>query len=188
MAHKIAQKEGFLISDIHLKPLQKIGAIIGALKSEQIDAWAIVPHIAKSLAKNPNIIVIGKISDYIPTYQVTTVFTSSDNAKNKPELVKSFLKAFSHGADDFNVALVDKSAGDKASEDMVKLVHKYVYSDKPYEKAAPSIINGSMRISKDAKLNITSIKDQLDWFKSEGLVKQNITMDMLVDSRYVDTY
>lgn len=188
VAHKIAQKEGFLDSDITMKPLQKVGSIIGALKSQQIDAWSIVPHIAKALVKNPNIILIGKVSDYIPDYQVTTVFTSSKNAKNKPELVKAFLSAFSKGGEDFNAALVDKTAGEKASKDMVTLIHKYVYSDKPYDKAAPSIINGAMRINKGAKLNITSIKDQLDWFKAERLVKSNITMDMLVDTNYVDTY
>lgn len=188
VAHKIAQKEGFLVSDIKLKPLQKVGAIIGALKSGQIDSWSIVPHIAKALAKSPKIEIIGRVSDYIPDYQVTTVFTSAKNAKDKPELVKAFLKAYSHGASDFNAALVDKTAGDKASEDMVKLIHKYVYSSKPYEKAAPSIRNGAMRLNEGAKLNITNVKDQLDWFKNEGLVKKNITMDMLVDTSYVKTY
>lgn len=188
MAHKIAQKEGFSGSEIKVKPLQKVGAIIGALKSEQIDAWSIVPHIAKGLSKNPKIEIIGKIADYIPDYQVTTVFTSADNAKNKPALVKAFLDAFSKGADDFNAALVDKTAGDKAAEDMLHLIHKYVYASKPFEKAAPSIRNGAMRINKNAKLNITNIKDQLDWFKAEKLVKSNITMDMLVDDQYVETY
>jgi len=188
MAHKIAQKEGFLVSDIKLKPLQKVGAIIGALKSGQIDAWSIVPHIAKGLSKSPKIEIIGKISDYIPDYQVTTVFTSASIAKNNPKLVKSFLTAFSKGTDDFNAALVDKTAGDKASEDMVKLIHKYVYASKPYAKAAPSIRNGAMRINKNAKLDMASLKDQLDWFKSEKLVKQNITMEMLVDTSYVETY
>ncbi len=188
MAHKIAQKEGFPGSEIKVKPLQKVGAIIGALKSEQIDAWSIVPHIAKGLSKSPKVTVIGKISDYIPDYQVTTVFTSADNAANKKELVKSFLAAFSKGADDFNAALVDKTAGDQAAEEMVKLVHKYVYTSRPYEKAAPSIRNGAMRINKNAKLNVTNVKDQLDWFKSEGLVSNDITMDMLVDASFVETY
>ncbi len=188
MAHKIAQKSGFPDSDIKIKPLQKVGAIIGALKSQQIDAWAIVPHIAKALAKNPKILIIGKISDYIPDYQVTTIFTSSNIAKNRPKLVKSFLKAFSRGADDFNAALVDKTTSKAESEAMVKLIHKYVYASKPYAKAAPSIRNGAMRINKDAKLDVKSVKDQLDWFKSEGMVKKNITMDMLVDGTYVQTY
>ena len=84
--------------------------------------------------------------------------------------------------------LVDKTAGDKGAEDMVHLVHKYVYASRPFEKAAPSIRNGAMRINEGAKLNVTNVKDQLDWFISENLVKPNITMDMLVDSSFVDTY
>ena len=71
-----------------------------------------------------------------------------------------------------------------AAEAMVKLIHKYVYADRPYEKAAPSIRNGAMRISKNAALNMASVKDQLDWFLSEKLVKDGITMDTLVDTSY----
>ena len=188
MAHKIAQKEGFSGADIKVKPLQKVGAIIGALKSEQIDAWSIVPHIAKGLAKAPTIEKIGVIADYIPDYQVTTVFTSAENAANRKDLVKKFLAAFSKGAADFNAALVDKTEGDEAGEAMVKLIHKYVYVDRPYEKAAPSIRNGAMRINQDAKLNLTNVKDQLQWFQDEGLVSKDITIDMLVDSGFVETY
>lgn len=188
VAHKIADKEGFARSDIKVKPLQKVGIIIGALKSGQIDSWSIVPHIAKALAKGPSVTIIGKVSDYVPDYQVTTVFTSTDNAAKKQELVKRFLAAFSKGADDFNAALVDKTAGDDAAEAMVKLIHKYVYTDRPYEKAAPSIRNGAMRINKDAKLNLTSVKDQLTWFQSENLVSQDFTVDELVDTSFVETY
>jgi NitT/TauT family transport system substrate-binding protein len=188
MAHKIAQKEGFSGSEIKVKTLHKVGAIIGALKSAQIDAWAIVPHIAKGLVKSPQITAIGKISDYIPDYQVTTVFTSEKNASSNKDLVKRFLKAFSQGADDFNAALVDKTAGAKKAEDMVKLIHKYVYASRPYAKAAPSIRNGAMRINKNAKLNITNVTDQLDWFKAEGLVSKAITIDTLVDKSFVKTY
>ena len=188
MAHKIAQKEGFAGSDIKVKPLQKVGSIIGALKSGQIDAWSIVPHIAKGLAKSPAIEVIGKISDYIPDYQVTTVFTSTKNVNNNKDLVKRFLAAFSKGADDFNAALVDKTVGDAAAEDMVKLIHKYVYASRPYEKAAPSIRNGAMRINQGAKLNVSNVKDQLQWFQSEGMISKDMTIEALVDTSFVKTY
>lgn len=188
MAAKIAQKEGIAKDDLTLKSLQKVGAVIGALKSGQIDAWTIVPHIGKPLVNSGAVKSIGMVADYIPDYQVTTVFTSADNAANKKDLVKRFLTAFAKGADDFNVALIDKTAGDQAGEDMVKLIHKYVYVDQPYEKAAPSIRNGAMRSNKDAKLNLTSVTDQLDWFKSEGLVAETVTIDMLVDPSFVETY
>lgn len=70
---------------------------------------------------------------------------------------------------------------------MVELLHKYVYADRPLEKAGPSIRNGAMRINEGARLNVTSVKDQLDWFKSEKLVADSITLDMLVDDRFVET-
>ncbi len=181
MGAKISAAEGLSVS---YKPLQKVGAIIGALKSGQVDAWSIVPHIAKALAGGDAVKIIGNVADYLPDYQVTTVFTSANNAANERARTEAFMRAFSKGADDFNAALVDKTAGDDGAEDMVKLIHKYVYADKPYEKARGSIINGAMRINKNASLNMSSVTDQLDWFKAEGLVKNSITTDTLVDPSY----
>lgn len=183
MGSKIAAAEGV---EVTFKPLQKVGAIIGALKSGQIDAWSIVPHIAKALAGAGAVKIIGNVADYLPDYQVTTVFTSASNAANERAQTQAFLRAFARGADDFNAALVDKTAGEDAAEEMVRLIHKYVYADRPYEKAAPSIRNGAMRISKNAALNTASVKDQLNWFKSEGLIKDSITFDTLVDPSYAE--
>ncbi len=184
MGSKIAAKEGVKVS---FKPLNKVGAIIGALKSGQIDAWSIVPHIAKGLAGAGKVKIIGNVSDYIPNYQVTTVFTSANNAANERAKTEAFLRAFSKGADDFNAALVDKTAGDDAATEMVNLIHKYVYADKPIEKAEKSIRNGAMRINAGAALNKASVMDQLDWFKSEGMIKDSVTYETLVDDSYVKT-
>jgi NitT/TauT family transport system substrate-binding protein len=183
MGAKIAGAEG---ADISFKPLQKVGAIIGAMKSGQVDAWTIVPHIGKALTGAGAVQHIGMVADYIPDYQVTTVFTSAENAANERAKTEAFLRAFSRGADDFNVALVDKTAGEAAADEMVALIHKYVYSDKPLEDAAPSIINGAMRINKNAALNMGSVTDQLDWFKAEGLIKDSITTEVLVDPSYAE--
>ncbi|WP_319824654.1 ABC transporter substrate-binding protein [Thalassovita sp.] len=184
MGAKMAAAEGIGLEYV---PLQKVGAVIGALKSGQIDAWSIVPHIAKPLAGSGAVHIVGDVADYIPDYQVTTVFTSANNAANDRAKTEAFLAAFSKGAADFNAALVDKTAGEDAAEAMIQLIHKYVYADKPYDAAKPGIVNGAMRINADAALNVTSVQDQLDWFKSEGLVKDSVTTDMLVDPSYVAT-
>lgn len=183
MGSKISGAENVSVS---FKPLQKVGAIIGAMKSGQVDAWSIVPHIAKGLAGAGAVKIIGDVADYLPNYQVTTVFTSAENAATERVQTEAFLRAFSRGADDFNAALVDKTAGAEADEEMVKLIHKYVYTDRPFEKAAPSIRNGSMRINANAALNMASVQDQLSWFQSEGLVKDTITTDTLVDGSFVE--
>lgn len=181
MASIIQEKEG-----IHLtyKPLQKIGAIVGSIKSGQIDSWAIVPHIAKSLAKAGAVKIIGKISDYIPDYQVNVIFTSTHNANNTA-LTNAFLRAYAKGTADYNAALVDKTAGEAASEAMVKLIHHYVYADLPYEKAAPSIRNGVMRINENNVINIDNINAQLAWFKKEKLIDPSVTFDTIADKTYI---
>ena len=178
---KIAAKEGITLS---YKPLQKVGAVIGALKSGQIDSWAIVPHIAKPLAGSGAVHIIGDVADYIPEYQVTTVFTSARNAQDEREMTQNFLAGFSKGVADYNAAMIAQSGG---QDEMVALLHKYVYEDQPLEKASTSIINGTMRLNEGAALNVASIADQLAWFQSEGLVDADITLDQLIDTSYVET-
>ena len=185
MGSKVASAEGV---DMTFRPLQKVGAIIGALKSGQIDAWAIVPHIAKPLAASGSVHIIGDIADYLPNYQVTTVFTSASNAADERQQTEDFLAAFGRGVNDYNAAMIDRAGGDDGVNEMVDLIHKYVYTDRPREKAAPSIINGTMRLNAGAKLNVASIQDQLSWFQSEGLVDEGISLDTLVDSSYVETF
>lgn len=179
----IAAKEGI---DLSFKPLQKVGAIVGALKSGQVDAWNIVPHIAKPLAGSGAVHIIGAVQDYLPDYQITTAFTSAKNAANERGQTQDFLAAFSKGVDDYNSTMIDKAGGDAGVNEMVDLIHKYVYTDRPREKAAPSIINGTMRLSPNAALNLASIRHQLNWFQAEGLVKPSITLDTLVDDSYAD--
>ncbi|MDJ0993364.1 MAG: ABC transporter substrate-binding protein [Dinoroseobacter sp.] len=181
MGSKMAAAEEI---DLSFVPLQKVGAIIGAMKSGQVDGWSIVPHIAKPLAGSGAVHIIGNVADYIPDYQVTTVFTSAKNAAEERGLTESFLAGFSRGVDDYAAAMIDKTASEDA---MVDLIHKYVYTDRPRDKAAPSIINGTMRLNKGAALNIASVQDQLSWFQSEGLVDADISIDQLVDSSYVET-
>ena len=184
MGAKMAAAEGISLS---FKPLQKVGAIIGALKTGQIDAWSIVPHIAKPLAGSGAVHIIGNVSDYLPDYQVTTVFTSAKNASEEAEMTKAYLAAYAQGVADYNAAMIARAGGDAGVDEMVDLIHKYVYTDRPREKAAPSIINGTMRLNEGAKMNVASVRDQLEWFQSEGLVDGDIPLDALIDTSYVET-
>lgn len=184
MGSKITAAEN---ASVTFKPLQKVGAIIGALKSGQIDAWSIVPHIAKPLAKSGAVHIIGDVADYLPGYQVTTVFTSARNANDERQLTSDFLGGYAKGVSDYNATMIAKAGGEPGVTEMVELIHKYVYADRPIEKAAPSIINGTMRLNEGAAINMTSLQDQLSWFQSENLVDGDISLDQVVDGSYVKT-
>ncbi|MGB3553112.1 MAG: ABC transporter substrate-binding protein [Jannaschia sp.] len=182
MGSKIAQAEGVEMTYV---PLQKVGAIIGALKTGQIDGWAIVPHIASGLASGPEVHEIGKVADYLPDYQVTTLFGSTGNVADRA-LTEAYLGAMQAGAADYNATMIDRAGGDAGVAEMVALLAPYVYPDRTIEEATGAIVAGTMRINEGAALNVASVRDQLEWFQSEGLVDAGITFEQLVDTSYVE--
>ncbi len=187
MAHKIAVANNIKLSDIQLRPLQKLGAIVGALTTGQIDAWAIQPNVAKKMIREGAAKQIGLVSDYAPDYQVTTAFTSTKNAASEREMTAAFVKAYSRAIDDYNAAFVDTKADDAERDALAKIVHKYVESDSPFDAAKQNLIDGAMRINAGLALSLGSCVEQLEWFKAEGMVKDAITNEQLFDTSYVKT-
>jgi len=187
MAHKIAVANNIKLADIQLRPLQKLGAVVGALSTGQIDAWAIQANVANKMIREGAAKKIGLVSDYAPNYQVTTGFTSTKNAKDNRDLTQSFINAYSKAIDDYNAAFVDKTADDAERDALAKICYKYVEKDSPYDVAKQNLIEGAMRINKGMALSLDSCVEQLEWFKSEGMVKDAITNDQLFDTSYVKT-
>ncbi|WP_417720801.1 ABC transporter substrate-binding protein [Salipiger sp.] len=187
MLSRIAAKDGFDIAEVQMKPLQKVGAIVGALSSGQVDAWVIQPSIGKRLVAEGAAHRIGGFSDYDPSYQVTAIFTSTDTAANKRAQTEAFLRALSRGVSDFNAAFVDKTADAAETDALIDIVHQYVSVDVARDTFAKDLTEGSMRINEGLSLSTTSLQQQLDWMQAEGLVGDDIDLAMLVDPSYVET-
>lgn len=187
MTGRIAEKAGFDLKSVKLKPLQKVPNMIAALKSGQVDSMIIVPHIARPLSKAGVAHIIGWVYDYAP-YQVTTLFTSSKNVSDNPETVKKFVRAYQKGIADYRAVMLDQKKDPAATEEMVKLIHKYVYTKRPYEKAARSIKAGAIYVNEAAMLNVGDVYKQLEWFQAQGLVSKDIKPEALVDLSFVKGY
>lgn len=179
MAGMIADANGFKLSDISIKPLQKVGSMIGAVKTGQVDAMTMVPHVAIPLQKAGAGKIIGWVNELGP-YQVTTIFTSTKNVKDKADLVKRFMKAYKRAIADYNAVMVDQKKDPAATEAMVKLIHKYVYADRPYDKAAPGIKAGAVYMAQDAALDVKDVEKQLKWNQERKFAPASLTMDQLL--------
>ncbi|MGX9120213.1 ABC transporter substrate-binding protein [Mesorhizobium sp. BHbsci] len=187
MCHNIAEANGIPMSEISLRRLQKVGAIISALGTGQIDAWAIQGSIANKMLAQGNVNQIGLVSDYAPNYQVTTVFTSTNNSANEREQTAAFVRAYSMAIDDYNAALVDNTAKPEEVDEVAKIIHKYVDSDRSFQAAKEIFVSSAMRIKKGCALALDSVTDQLDWFKAKKIVSETTTPEMLFDTSYVET-
>ncbi|MEO9613267.1 MAG: ABC transporter substrate-binding protein [Nitratireductor sp.] len=187
MMARIAEQVGFPLDEMKLVPLQKVGAMIGALKSGQVDSMIMVPHIAKSLVESGNAKQLGWLYDYAE-YQISALFTSTKNIEERREMVERFVRAYAKGIADFNRVMLAADADPAEREEMVKIIHKYVYNERPYEDAAPLIISGAMNLNEAGALDITDVEKQMKWFQDAGLVPTSLTLDKLADTSFVDTY
>ncbi len=187
MTSRIGDAEGFTLDDVKLLPLQKVGAMIAAIKSGQADVMIMVPHIAKALVKGGAAKDLGRLYNYAE-YQISTMITSVDNIENERGKVEAFLRAYQKGIADFNRVMLAADADPAEKEAMTKIIHKYVYADRPYEKAAPSIQAGAMNLNEGAALNVADVQKQMEWAKAQGLVKGDLSMDQLVDPSFVENY
>lgn len=187
MMHLIAEEEGFDLDEVRLTPLQKVGSMIGALKSGQVDAMIMVPHIAKPMVAAGDAKEIGWLNDYAE-YQISTLFTSVDNIENDRDMVERFIRAYAKGIADFNAVMLNPDADPADVEEMTRMIHNYVYIDRPYESAAPAIQAGAMFLNEDAALNKTGVDAHMQWFKDEGLVDTDLSVDKLVDDSFVETF
>ncbi|MCP4687283.1 MAG: ABC transporter substrate-binding protein [Desulfobacterales bacterium] len=181
MIGRVAEGAGFGLESMKLKPLQSVGNMIGALKSGQVDAMIIVPHIAKPLNKAGAAKIIGWVADYAP-YQVGGLFTSTKNVNDRRGMVEKFVRAYQKGVTDYRAAFID---GAENQDEIVTLIHKYVYKDQPAAKAHSKIKNGAMYIEKEARLDAADVYKQVAWYKERGLVDKSADPAAFVDNTFI---
>ena len=182
MIGRISENSGFDIKDMTLKPLQSVGNMIGALKSGQVDSMIIVPHIAKPLEKAGAAKIIGWVADYAP-YQVGGLFTSTSNITNKRSTVEKFITAYQKGIADYRAAFIDD---DENQQEILTLIHKYVYKDQNPAKALGKIKNGAMYIEKDGRLDVADVYRQIAWHKKQGLVNKTADPASIIDNSFIE--
>lgn len=184
-AGMISEKYGIPLEEIRLVPLQKVGSMIAAVKSGQVDAMAMVPHVAIPLDKAGAAKIVGWVRD-LGDWQVTTIFTSTENVEKRPELVKRFMRAYTRGVQDYLDVMLDQEKDPAATEAMVDILHKHVNPDDPREKAAAAIRSGAVYMVPGGELRMSSIAHQLEWAKQNGLAPDSLTMEKMVDPRFVE--
>lgn len=181
MIGRVAEGAGFDLQDLKLKPLQSVGNMIGALKSGQVDSMIMVPHIAKPLADAGGAKIIGWVADYAP-YQVGGLFTSTQNVAERRVVIEKFVKAYQKGIADYRAAFIDS---DENQDEILNLIHKYVYKDQAAEKALPKIKTGAMYIEKDGRLDVADVYKQIAWYQEQGLVDKDADPSKIVDNSFI---
>jgi NitT/TauT family transport system substrate-binding protein len=117
-----------------------------------------------------------------PNHQIATVFYSGQFIKSKPEAARKFMRAYLRGVRDYNDAVVDgKLEGPKGEAVIAILTEDSLVKDPDIYRAIVAIA-----CDPDGRVNVDSLKEDLDIFRSEGLIEGKVAVEQALDTSFAE--
>jgi NitT/TauT family transport system substrate-binding protein len=168
-------------ASVRVTPLQGISAAISALAGGSVDAssspsTAFAPVIARGDAK-----LLAYVGDETP-WQAGIVYATKKTADERRATVEKVLRALKHAMRDYHDAFTgpDERRKDGATApEMLAILAKQL--NQPPEQVARAIAY----VDRDGRVDVKDLHHQVDFLRSQGLIKGNVDLDQIVDKRYV---
>ncbi|MDB5776472.1 MAG: transporter substrate-binding protein [Herbaspirillum sp.] len=139
------------------------------------------PTVTKAVKNNVAVRIAGNDVIY-PGQQTAVVLYSGEFIKNQPEAAQKFMRAYLKGVRDYNDALKDGRIAGKNADEILSILTEYTaIKDKElYRAIIPQATDP------DGRLNLASLKKDLDFFREQKLISGNATVDQVVDNSFAD--
>jgi NitT/TauT family transport system substrate-binding protein len=177
----VAAKYGVDIKTLRVLPMQAIVNVISAVSGGQADggvtpASAVFPAIQRGDLK-----LLGFPGDEIPSQGGATIITPK-TADQRRGTVEHYLRALRKAARDYHDAFVgadEKPRQGPTAPEILAIIAKY--TGQSAEQIAPAL----PFIDAEARLDVKDVLRQIDWYKSQGMLKGPVDGDVIIDKRYV---
>lgn len=182
----LADKYGFKLSDVSLKPLQSVPNMVAALKGGQVDSVLLPANQALGLEKDGSGKIIGWVHQHTP-WQLGALFTSTKNTAEKRPMVQRFVKAYTKAAGDYAEAFHQRDASGKRvfgpkADALIPILQKYVKPEPSAEQVKASV----SFIDPKGRLLVRNLYDQVAWYKAQGMVDAGADAKTMIDLGFVD--
>lgn len=176
----LLQKSGLGFNDVRVQNLDYPDHV-AALANGKIDASVTAEPFAAAAVRDGSAVRVMGDDAWYPDQQLSVVNYSGEFAKRRDEATR-FMRAVIRASRFYYESLKDGHfAGANASEVIAILSESTKLKDGSIYKAIyPS------SVSPDGKLNVASMRRDLDYFKSQGLVKGNVRVEDVVDASFVN--
>jgi NitT/TauT family transport system substrate-binding protein len=176
-----ARHYGFAMDDVAVKPLQSTSNCLAAVSGGTADA-AVVPGVSVAgPVERGEFHLLSWAGDIAPIPAGNAVFTSTKHANENPDLVKRFLIAYRHGTHDFADAFIGSDGKRRDSADAPAILDIMAkFTGAPAAQIAKTIAY----VEPEGRIDKNSIIDQIAWYKSQNLLKANVTAEDIIDMRY----
>lgn len=177
----IAEKYKLDLKSMRIEPLQGIPQIISAIQGNQVDAavntaTAINPVLLANQAQ-----LLGWVGDDAP-WQAAITFTTAKMIAEHPKTVEAFLRAFKKGAREYHDAFTgpgEKRQDGPNAQEILAILAKFTGQSPEQIKLSVAYVDA------EARLDVKDIHHQIDWFKSQKMLKDDLNFDAVLEKRYI---
>jgi NitT/TauT family transport system substrate-binding protein len=178
----LADKYGFMLSDVKVLPLQSLSNAAAALKGETVDAALLPVSTARTLMDADGAKLLGWVGDETP-WQLGAVFASPKTLANKP-LVTKLLGALARADREYHDVILAAVTGGKApindtTKPLLEIIAKY--TNLPVEQ----VVGNCAYIDPDGKLDVKNVGNQITWLQGQGFVDKGFDADAIIAKDYV---
>ena len=177
----IVEKYHLDLNAIHVLPLQSIPNMASAIKGNQADATVINSTSINPLLSAGQAKLIGWIGDETP-WQTAVTFTTPKMIADHKATVEAFLRALKLGARYYHDAYT--GAGEKPQDgptapEVTAILAKYTSLTPDQVKASLAYVDA------DERVDTGDIVHQVEWFKSQKMLKDEVKGEAVMDSSLV---
>ncbi len=151
-----------------------------ALRNKAIDASITTDPSATVAIKEGVAVKIITDDQVIPKHQIAVLLYSEEFALKRPDVAKRFMRAYLKAVRFYNGALADsRFAGPNADEVIGILTRATPIKDAAVFKAITP--NGC---DPDGRVDVPSLKKDLDFYREQGLINGTVTVDQVLDPSF----
>jgi NitT/TauT family transport system substrate-binding protein len=178
---RVVEKYGVDLKTVRVLALQSNSNVASALTGGQADVAVQTAANAYPLVQRGDARMLGWVGDELPPGQSEGTFTATKLANERPETVKHFLTAIRKGERTWDEAFTDASGKrqDQATApEMIAIAAKVLGQPPEIVKLGIAYYDPQSRIS------LSDVRRIVDWYKAQNMLKGDINVDALVDTRY----
>lgn len=176
----LADKYGFELGSVRIVVTQSLSNAVAAVETAQVDTTVIsmTPALPPILQRGA-VKLLGWVGDETP-WQYGAIITAKRNA-DRPDLIEHFLQAYRRGAKDYH----DAFSGPEGRRDgadapaILAIVAKYTGLSETGAKLGVTYADA------EGRLDIKDVQHQIDWYRSHGFIKGEVSAGAIIDRRYV---
>jgi NitT/TauT family transport system substrate-binding protein len=176
----LAEKYRVDMATVRTLPLQSLANAAAAVIGGQADSALLTANQIAPIQARDQAKLLAWAGDEVP-WQVAVMWTSTKTANERRATVERFLRAVRHGSHDVYAAYLgpDGRRQDGPTEpEITAIIAKYI--NLPVDKTR-SLVGYT---DPDLRINEKDIARQIAWYRSQGMLKSDLTLDQAIDQRY----